>query len=166
MLPFALAISCCQTCLTERQNMVFRVLRRALSRCGWAGIVARKRVDGECATRNWDGEHGKTMVPLSGSSKNDAQLLHQNTGQNVLRKTGEARMMLLVALLQLTIRPKRVEGCWFDGSFQRLSAFLLACCFQSRLAIARYGFTAPVATCSKQTLTIIRNSVGFNSNDT
>lgn len=110
MLPFALAISCCQTCLTERQNMVFRVLRRALSRCGWAGIVARKRVDCECATRNWDGEHGKTMVPLSGSSKNDAQLLHQNTGQNVLRKTGETRMMLLVALLQLTIRPKRVGG--------------------------------------------------------
>ena len=51
--------------------------------------MARKRVDCECATRNWDGEHGKTMVPLSGSSKNDAQLLCQNIKQNVLRKTGE-----------------------------------------------------------------------------
>lgn len=37
-----------------------------------------------------DGECGKTMVPLSGSSKNDAQLLCQNITQNVLRKTGEA----------------------------------------------------------------------------
>lgn len=73
-------------------------------------------------------------------------------------------MMLLVALPQLAIRPKRVG--WFVGSFQRLSAFLSACYFQSLLAIARNGFTEPVATCSKQTLTIIRNSVGFNSNDT
>lgn len=73
-------------------------------------------------------------------------------------------MMLLIALPQLAIRPKRVG--WFVGSFQRLSAFLSVCYFQARLAIARNGFTAPVATCSKQTLTIIRNSVGFNSNDT
>ena len=36
-----------------------------------------------------DGECGKTMVPLSGSSKNDAQPLYQNIKQNVLRKTGE-----------------------------------------------------------------------------
>lgn len=36
-----------------------------------------------------DGECGKTMVPLSGSTKNAAQLLYQNIIQNVLRKTGE-----------------------------------------------------------------------------
>ena len=70
--------------------MVFRASRRALSRCGWVGIVARKRVDGERATQTRDGEHGKTMVPLSGSSKNDAQLLYQNITQSVLRKTREA----------------------------------------------------------------------------
>ena len=69
--------------------MVFRASRRDLSRCDWAGIVARNMPNGERATRNRDGEHGKTMVPLSGSSKNDAQLLCQNITQNVLRKTGE-----------------------------------------------------------------------------
>ena len=51
--------------------------------------MARKTPNGERATQMSDGECGKTMVPLSGSSKNDAQLLHQNVGQNVLRKTGE-----------------------------------------------------------------------------
>ena len=52
--------------------------------------MARKMPNGECATQMSDGEHGKTMDPLSGSSKNDAQLLCQNITQNVLRKTGEA----------------------------------------------------------------------------
>ena len=36
-----------------------------------------------------------------------------------------------------------------------------ASCFQSRFAIARYGFTAPVATCSKQTLTRIKTHPTF-----
>lgn len=45
--------------------------------------------NGERATQMSDGECGKTMVPQSGSSKNDAQLLCQNIIQNVLRKTGE-----------------------------------------------------------------------------
>ena len=156
----------CETCLIGRRYMVFRASRRGLSRCDWAGIVARNMPNGECATRNWDGEHGKTMVPLSGSSKNDAQLLYQNITQNVLRKTGETGDDASRSVTPIGHSTETGGGCWFDGSFQRLSAFLSACYFQSLLAIARNGFTAPVVTCSKQTLTIIRNSVGFNSNDT
>ena len=53
--------------------------------------MARNMPNGERATRNRDGEHGKTMVPLSGSSKNDAQLLCQNIKQNVLRHAREGQ---------------------------------------------------------------------------
>lgn len=83
------SFSRCETCLIELRYMVFRNAKRGLSRCDWAGIVARNMPNGERATQTRDGECGKTMVPLSGSSKNDAQLLCQNVGQNVLRKTGE-----------------------------------------------------------------------------
>ena len=48
--------------------------------------MARKTPNGERATQMRDGECGKTMVPPSGSSKNDAQLLYQNIIQNVLRQ--------------------------------------------------------------------------------
>lgn len=71
--------------------MVFRNAKRGLSRCDWAGIVARNMPNGERATQTRDGECGKTMVPLSGSSKNDAQLLYQNVGQNVLRHAWEGQ---------------------------------------------------------------------------
>ena len=53
------------------------------------------------------------------------------------------------------IRPKWVSYYDFMDSFQLLPAFLSASCFHSRFAIARYGFNANVATCSKQTLTRI-----------
>ena len=47
--------------------------------------------NGERRTQMRDGEHGKTAVSLSGSTKNTAQLLCQNIIQNVLRQAHEGQ---------------------------------------------------------------------------
>ena len=42
--------------------------------------------NGERTTQTGYGEHGKTTVPLTGSTKNAAQLLHQNIKQDASRQ--------------------------------------------------------------------------------
>ena len=42
--------------------------------------------NGERTTQTGDGEHGKTTIPLAGSTKNAAQLLHQNIKQDASRQ--------------------------------------------------------------------------------
>ena len=84
--PSWLAISHCETCLTKGRYMVFRVAERGLSSCGKAGLAKRNMPNGERTTQTGYGEHGKTTVPLTGSTKNAAQLLHQNIIQDASRQ--------------------------------------------------------------------------------